>query len=309
MSETATKLLSTIDTTEFGVPTSGAPPRYSWLGTKELPTELPSGITAMGARSYDPQLGRFLQPDPTPGGSADAYAYTYGNPLNETDPTGQWTLNQTSGGATAIGGTSEGTTLTDGTGIAANAITPPPVNTEIETAFQTNPPWDQNTAGTEEYEEYWEEEWIEEEGTEFASYLPGVGGEEGSLIQEGLLYQPLREEGTELGGHDTERAVVLCIKQSEGNGHPCARYILSFGEIASGLEHLGDKIVAGGKLVGRAVVHFIAKHVGISAGDTQNIACAATGAAIGAAGFFTSNPFVVGVGIGTGLSCAFVHVH
>ena len=165
MSATATKLLSTTDTTEYGVPTSGAPPRYSWLGTKELPTELPSGITAIGARSYAPQLGRFLQPDPTPGGSADAYAYTYGDPLNETDPTGQWTLNQTSGGASAIGGTGEGTTLTDGTGIAANAVMPPPVNTEIETAFQTSPPWDQQHAGTEEYEEYWEEEWEKKANT------------------------------------------------------------------------------------------------------------------------------------------------
>jgi hypothetical protein len=55
-SETATALASKADTSEFGVPTTSLPPKYSWLGTLELPTELPSGVIAMGARSYVPQL-------------------------------------------------------------------------------------------------------------------------------------------------------------------------------------------------------------------------------------------------------------
>jgi hypothetical protein len=46
----------------------------------------------MGARSYVPQLGRFLQPDPTPGGSANAYSYTFGDPVNSTDPSGEYTF-------------------------------------------------------------------------------------------------------------------------------------------------------------------------------------------------------------------------
>ena len=50
-----------------------------------------SGIIAMGARSYIPQLGRFLQTDPVEGGSADAYAYTHGDPIDETDLTGEST--------------------------------------------------------------------------------------------------------------------------------------------------------------------------------------------------------------------------
>jgi hypothetical protein len=45
----------------------------------------------MGARSYVPQLGRFLQPDPTPGGSANAYTYTFGDPVNSSDPSGEFT--------------------------------------------------------------------------------------------------------------------------------------------------------------------------------------------------------------------------
>jgi RHS repeat-associated protein len=93
LSETETKLLSTSDTTEYGVPRSGTtPPKYSWLGGDALQTELPTGVIAMGARSYVPQLGRFLQTDPRPGGSADAYAYTFGDPVNTSDPSGEWTF-------------------------------------------------------------------------------------------------------------------------------------------------------------------------------------------------------------------------
>ena len=88
LSETATKLLSTERPTEYGVPTISKPEKYSWLGGDLLPTELPSGVVAMGARSYVPKLGRFLQPDPVPGGTDNPYAYTDGNPVNETDLTG-----------------------------------------------------------------------------------------------------------------------------------------------------------------------------------------------------------------------------
>jgi RHS repeat-associated protein len=91
LSETATKLLSTERSTAYGVPTTTKPEKYSWLGGDLLPTELPSGVVAMGARSYVPQLARFLQPDPVPGGSANAYSYTYGDPINSSDPSGEYT--------------------------------------------------------------------------------------------------------------------------------------------------------------------------------------------------------------------------
>ncbi len=296
MSTTATKLLSTTDTTEYGVPTSGAPPRYSWLGTKELPTELPSGITAIGARSYAPQLGRFLQPDPTPGGSADAYAYTYGNPLNETDPTGQWTLNQTSSGASAIGGTGEGTTLTGGTGIAANAIMPPPVNTEIEAAFQANPPWDQATAGTEEYEEYWEEEW-EEGGYEEAAYHPGAkpAGEEPHL-EEGLLVQPLEAGAGEVEGKPGAGGVVrLCSAEPKEASVPCAQYASIFGKAWHWVTHHIHKLVAAG-------VGAIGTVVALGATALATTGCAAS-AAITADPFEAFDCYKIGI-FGTTLTFA-----
>jgi RHS repeat-associated protein len=186
-SETATKLKSAIETTEYGVPTVPEPPKYSWLGASALRTELPSGVLDMGARSYVPQLGRFLQPDPQPGGSGNAYAYTRGNPLNEADPSGQWTLNETSGGLSAVG-IGEGVHLENGTGIAAGAIMPAPADTQAEEAFWADPPWDQVTAGYEEYEEY-----EEEYEYEYASYHNGVGQSGQAHLEPAVLYQPLAE--------------------------------------------------------------------------------------------------------------------
>jgi RHS repeat-associated protein len=91
LSETETKLLSSTAITEYGVPTTTKPERYSWLGGEMLATELSSGVIDMGARSYVPQLGRFLQTDPVPGGSANAYAYVFGDPVNASDPSGAYT--------------------------------------------------------------------------------------------------------------------------------------------------------------------------------------------------------------------------
>jgi RHS repeat-associated protein len=91
VAETATELTSKVDTSEFGVPTTSLPPKYSWLGALEVPSELASGVVNMGARSYVPQIGRFLQPDPISGGSANAYAYTFGDPVNSSDPSGAYT--------------------------------------------------------------------------------------------------------------------------------------------------------------------------------------------------------------------------
>jgi len=45
----------------------------------------------MGARVYDPYTGTFLQTDPIPGADANAYGYTDGDPVNETDLTGDAT--------------------------------------------------------------------------------------------------------------------------------------------------------------------------------------------------------------------------
>jgi RHS repeat-associated protein len=47
----------------------------------------PSGLYKMGARHYDPALGRFTQPDPS-GQENNPYLYATGDPVNHSDPTG-----------------------------------------------------------------------------------------------------------------------------------------------------------------------------------------------------------------------------
>jgi RHS repeat-associated protein len=88
-SPSATKLKATYRFDEFGEPESGSAGRFGWLGGKSRRTELSSGVIQMGARSYIPQLGRFLTPDPVRGGSANAYDYADQDPINNFDIGGE----------------------------------------------------------------------------------------------------------------------------------------------------------------------------------------------------------------------------
>jgi RHS repeat-associated protein len=66
-----------------GTTTEAAPQPFRYSGAYLDPT----GLYKMGARYYDPQLGRFTQPDPS-GQETNPYLYTAGDPVNQTDPTG-----------------------------------------------------------------------------------------------------------------------------------------------------------------------------------------------------------------------------
>ena len=66
---------------------------YGWLGEHQRPLEHHSGaipVIEMGARQYDPFLGRFIEVDPVEGGSANDYDYTNADPINATDLDGLW---------------------------------------------------------------------------------------------------------------------------------------------------------------------------------------------------------------------------
>ena len=85
----ATGLASVLRSDEFGSPQGPAPARYQWLGAKQRQTALASGVITMGARLYDPAIGRFLQTDAIPGGSANDYDYANQDPLNQVDLNGR----------------------------------------------------------------------------------------------------------------------------------------------------------------------------------------------------------------------------
>ncbi|MFI6999057.1 PA14 domain-containing protein [Nocardia sp. NPDC050175] len=63
---------------------------FGYLGQHTVPIEHLASQQAleMGARTYLPILGRFLQVDPVPGGSANGYEYCNGDPINSRDLTG-----------------------------------------------------------------------------------------------------------------------------------------------------------------------------------------------------------------------------
>ncbi|MBF6327881.1 RHS repeat-associated core domain-containing protein [Nocardia transvalensis] len=64
---------------------------FGYLGQHTVPVEHLASQQAleMGARTYLPILGRFLQVDPILGGSANNYDYVNGDPINTLDLTGK----------------------------------------------------------------------------------------------------------------------------------------------------------------------------------------------------------------------------
>lgn len=70
-----------------------APPqRYTWLGAAQRSAEALGDVILMGVRLYHPTTGRFLTPDPVPGGSANAYDYCNADPVNCTDLNGTFSF-------------------------------------------------------------------------------------------------------------------------------------------------------------------------------------------------------------------------
>ncbi len=70
-------------------PTNATPERWTGRFDKKLDTA--TGLIEMGARPYDPSLGRFLAVDPVEGGSANNYDYAGQDPINAYDLDGRVT--------------------------------------------------------------------------------------------------------------------------------------------------------------------------------------------------------------------------
>ncbi len=229
-SETTTTLASTIaEASEYGVPATETPPKYSWLGAHEIPTSLPSGVTTMGARSYIPQLGRFLQTDPQPGGSANQYAYTYGDPLNNDDLTGEYTTKVSSWAM------ADAQRIANEGAAAARIAQEEAERAEAEQKAHEANMWATIYAAAEHPnieapEEWGEEEWWEEEGEEYAAYHKGTRHGE-AHTEEAQLVQPLGEgSGDSQGSSEVTKLVALCKSElnsvTGASQHgACARYV------------------------------------------------------------------------------------
>ncbi|MFC0004532.1 ricin-type beta-trefoil lectin domain protein [Micromonospora siamensis] len=92
LDNTGEGLARTTEASEYGTPRNEGDigtERYGWLGAKQRAADVPSGIILMGVRLYNPTTGRFLQEDPVYGGSANAYEYCAGDPVNCFDLDGK----------------------------------------------------------------------------------------------------------------------------------------------------------------------------------------------------------------------------
>ncbi|MEU7283054.1 RHS repeat-associated core domain-containing protein [Streptomyces sp. NPDC045431] len=99
--------------------TETIPQPYRFAGAYADPT----GLYKMGARYYDPNTGRFTQPDPS-GQETNPYLYAAGDPVNRTDPTGLLSLSgalEVAGIGLTLGALAASGPLGIGLGVAAAA--------------------------------------------------------------------------------------------------------------------------------------------------------------------------------------------
>ncbi|MGE5700872.1 MAG: SMP-30/gluconolactonase/LRE family protein [Arthrospira platensis] len=213
-SETVAKLASTVsEASEYGVPATEAPPKFSWLGSHQVPTTLPSGVTTMGVRSYIPQLGRFLQTDPRAGGSANQYAYTYGDPVNSNDLSGEFTYGGTD---VEMGG---GNLAVQKQMAEEQAAREEAERKAAEAAALAGMYAGFESEGPEEWgEEYEEEGWYEE-----AAYHPGAKGQQEARAEPALLVQPLTDEEASPGENTATTLGSLIPLCKAGSIGPCTR--------------------------------------------------------------------------------------
>ena len=206
----------------------------------------------MGVRSYVPQIGRFLQPDPVAGGSANAYDYTFQDPVDTTDPSGEYTYvaSYVSGGLAVWAAGAEGreAVRVAERRAAEEAAARAAAEYAAEEAAAAAE-WAAFYAEMEESSAEFGEEWGEEE----VSFHPGRDEQASPLVEEGLMFGPTVEP------EHGRLQQLICVAHSAASGHPCIRYVNIFGEI------VGD-VKAGWKFIknqGAKAVHTAVKVINL----------------------------------------------
>ncbi len=201
----------------------------------------------VGVRSYDPYLGRFLQPDPVPGGSANAYNYTFGDPINSQDPSGALTYGSSEW-------LSEANNQIDQEVIAREAARETLEREEAERRAQET--MEEADVAGPQYggEEEWEEWWEEEEEYEYVSYEKGgegkeeARGESATFEEKGASFGPgiPTSEGGAVSAVAGAQRVPMCPQAREAKRVSCARYASLLGKAWNWVRRHAARIVKSG---------------------------------------------------------------
>jgi RHS repeat-associated protein len=120
--------LDLISTNNTDVASNGAAARYTAAWNKK--DDVSTSLIQMGARPYDPSLGRFYAVDPVAGGSLNNYDYAGQDPINGFDLSGQLKIDQNSAGglqSPALKGTADNgcfSLVCGETPVAGNVVSP-----------------------------------------------------------------------------------------------------------------------------------------------------------------------------------------